>query len=134
MSEEETSTSSAPATGLFHSLSKLLATLFAVAQTRLELLTTEVQEEIQRATALLIWGSIALLSAGIGIFFVGITIILAFWDTHRLPAALAVTAVVLGICVVSIVILSIKVRGRVRLLHATRSELAKDREQLSARS
>jgi uncharacterized membrane protein YqjE len=133
MSEEETSTSSPPATGLFHSLSKLLATLFAVAQTRLELLTTEVQEEIQRATALLIWGSIALLSAGIGIFFVGITIILAFWDTHRLPAALAVTAVVLGICVVSIVILSIKIRGRVRLLHATRSELAKDREQLSAR-
>ena len=114
-------------------MSKLLATLFAVAQTRLELLTTEVQEEIQRATALLIWGSIALLSAGIGIFFVGITIILAFWDTHRLPAALAVTAVVLGICVGSIVILSIKVRGRVRLRHATRSELAKDREQLSAR-
>ena len=55
------------------------------AQTRLELITTEVQEEIQRATVLLIWGSIALLSAGIGVFFVGITIILAFWDTH-LPA------------------------------------------------
>lgn len=133
MSEEGTSASSAPASGLFRSLSKLLATLFAVAQTRLELLTTEVQEEIQRATALLIWGSIALLSAAIGIFFIGITIILAFWDTHRLPAAFAVTGVVVGICVISLVVLSIKVRGRVRLLHATRTELAKDRDQLSAR-
>jgi uncharacterized membrane protein YqjE len=133
MSEEEISPAGAPATGLFRSLSKLLATLFAVAQTRLELLTTEVQEEIQRATALLIWGAVALLSAGIGIFFIGITIILAFWDTHRLPAALAVTGVVVGICVVSLVILSRKVRGRVRLLHATRTELAKDREQLAAR-
>ena len=133
MSEEETSASSAPASGLFHSLSKLLATLFAVLQTRLELLTTEVQEEIQRATALLIWGSIALLSAGIGIFFIGITVIVAFWDTHRLPAAFAVTGVVVGICIISLVILSIKVRGRVRLLHATRTELAKDHEQLSAR-
>ena len=111
MSEEETSTSSAPATGLFHSLSKLLATLFAVAQTRLELLTTEVQEEIQRATA---WRG-------------GYTV------DGNLPAALAVTGVVLGICVISIVILSRKIRGRVRLMHATRSELEKDREQLSAR-
>jgi uncharacterized membrane protein YqjE len=133
MSDGETSTPSAPASGLFRSLSKLLATLFTVAQTRLELLTTEVQEEIQRATALLIWGSIALLSAGIGIFFVGITIILAFWDTHRLPAAFVVTGVVLSICVISLVILSVKIRGRVRLLNATRTELSKDREQLSAR-
>jgi uncharacterized membrane protein YqjE len=133
MDDQGTSTSDAPARGLFRSLSKLLATLFAIAQTRLELLTTEVQEEIERATALLAWGSVALLSAGIGIFFVGITIILAFWDTHRLAAALAVTGVVVGICVVSLVILSRKIRGRTRLLHATRTELAKDREQLSSR-
>jgi len=133
MDDQGTSTSDAPARGLFRSLSKLLATLFAIAQTRLELLTTEVQEEIERATALLAWGSVALLSAGIGIFFVGITIILAFWDTHRLAAALAVTGVVVGICVVSLVILSRKMRGRTRLLHATRTELAKDREQLSSR-
>jgi uncharacterized membrane protein YqjE len=133
MDDQGTSTSDAPARGLFRSLSKLLATVFAIAQTRLELLTTEVQEEIERATALLAWGSVALLSAGIGIFFVGITIILAFWDTHRLAAALAVTGVVVGICVVSLVILSRKIRGRTRLLHATRTELAKDREQLSSR-
>ena len=133
MDDQATSTSDAPARGLFRSLSKLLATLFAIAQTRLELLTTEVQEEIERATALLAWGSVALLSAGIGIFFIGITIILAFWDTHRLAAALAVTGVVVGICVVSLVILSRKIRGRTRLLHATRTELAKDREQLSSR-
>jgi uncharacterized membrane protein YqjE len=133
MDDQGTSSADAPASGLFRSLSKLLATLFAILQTRLELLTTEVQEEIGRATALLIWGSVALLSAGIGIFFVGITIILAFWDTHRVAAALVVTGVVVGICVVSLIVVSRKVRGGGRLLHATRTELAKDREQLSSR-
>lgn len=125
---------SSPASGLLRSLRHLLATLVEFAQTRFELLTTEVQEEIQRAAALLIWGFIALLSAGIGIFFVGITIIVAFWDTHRLYAALAVTAGVLSIALIAVIMLSTRIRSRPRLLHATRSELEKDREQLSARS
>lgn len=125
--------SSAPASGLLRSLSHLLATAVEFVQTRFELLTTEVQEEIQRAAALLVWGVIALLSAGIGIFFVGITIIVAFWDTHRLYAALAVTGGVLAITLTAVIILSARIRSRPRLLHATRSELEKDRERLAAR-
>ncbi len=122
------------ASGLLRSLRHLLATLVELAQTRFELLTTEVQEEIHRAAALLIWGFIALLSAGIGIFFVGITIIVAFWDTHRLYAAFAVTGSVFGIALIALIVLSARIRSRPRLLHATRSELEKDRERLSARS
>src|SRR5882672_9750800 len=133
MSEQDTSASSAPASGLFRSLSNLLATVIALAQTRFELLTTEVQEEIQRAATLLIWGSIALLAAGIGVFFVGITIIVAFWDTHRLAASIAVTAVVIGIAIVAVLMLRTQVRSRRRLMDATRTELEKDRQQFSAR-
>ena len=114
-------------------MSNLLATVIALAQTRFELLTTEVQEEIQRAATLLIWGSIALLAAGIGVFFVGITIIVAFWDTHRLAASIAVTAVVIGIAIVAVLMLRTQVRSRRRLMDATRTELEKDRQQFSAR-
>ncbi|HKE45580.1 MAG TPA: phage holin family protein [Steroidobacteraceae bacterium] len=133
MSEPDASTSTAPASGLFRSLSNLLATLVELAQTRFELLTTEIQEEIQRAATLLIWGSIALLASGIGVFFVGITIIVAFWDTHRLAAAIAVTGTVIAIMVIAIVVLRTQIRSRRRLMDATRSELEKDRQQFSDR-
>lgn len=133
MTDPEPSPSNAPASGLFRSLSNLLATLIALAQTRFELLTTEIQEEIQRAAALLIWGSIALLAAGIGVFFVGITVIVVFWDTHRIGAALAVTGSVIGIAVIAVMMLRAQIRSRPRLMDATRTELEKDRQQFSSR-
>jgi uncharacterized membrane protein YqjE len=133
MTDPEPSPSNAPASGLFRSLSNLLATLIALAQTRFELLTTEIQEEIQRAAALLIWGSIALLAAGIGVFFVGITVIVVFWDTHRIGAALAVTGTVIGIAVIAVMMLRAQIRSRPRLMDATRTELEKDRQQFSSR-
>ena len=133
MTDPEPSPSSAPASGLFRSLSNLLATLIALAQTRFELLTTEIQEEIQRAAALLIWGSIALLTAGIGVFFIGITIIVVFWDTHRVGAAIAVTGTVIGIAVIAVMVLRAQIRSRPRLMDATRTELEKDRQQFSSR-
>jgi uncharacterized membrane protein YqjE len=133
MTDPEPSPSNAPASGLFRSLSNLLATLIALAQTRFELLTTEIQEEIQRAAALLIWGSIALLTAGIGVFFIGITIIVVFWDTHRVGAAIAVTGTVIGIAVIAVMVLRGQIRSRPRLMDATRTELEKDRQQFSSR-
>ena len=133
MADTEDAPSSAPASGLFRSLTKLLATLIALAQTRFELLTTEIQEEIHRAATLMIWGSIALLAAGISIFFVGITIIVIFWDTHRVAAAIAVTGSVIGIAVIAVLVLRSQIRGRRRLMDATRTELEKDRQQLSSR-
>ncbi len=51
---------SGPATGLFRSLSNLLHTILTMAQTRLELITTELQEEVQRAAKLLAIAFIAL--------------------------------------------------------------------------
>jgi uncharacterized membrane protein YqjE len=133
MTDPEPSSSNAPASGLFRSLSNLLATLIALAQTRFELLTTEIQEEIQRAATLLIWGSIALLSAGIGVFFIGITIIVVFWDTHRIGAAISVTGTVIGIAVIAVLVLRAQIRSHPRLMDATRTELEKDRQQFSSR-
>jgi uncharacterized membrane protein YqjE len=122
-----------PAVGLFQSLSALLANLITLAQTRFELLTTELQEEIHRAAGLLLWMLMALALTGIGLFMAGLTIIVAFWETHRLPAAVLVTIsffVLAGACVVR---LRARLREKPRLLDATRTELEKDKEQLQAR-
>jgi uncharacterized membrane protein YqjE len=122
----------APARGLFHSISSLLATLIGIAQTRFELLTTELQEEIQRAAGLIVWGFIALLSAGVGLVFIGITVIVAYWDTNRVVAAFWVTAAFVALAAIAVIVLVVRIRSHPRLLDATRTELAKDRAELES--
>jgi len=133
MQDLEESAPRMPASGLFRSLSNLLATIIAFAQTRLELLTTELQEEIHRAAGMLVWGFIALLSAGVGLVFVGVTIIVAFWDSQRVLAAILVTSAFVALAAIAAVVLVVKIRSKPRLLDATRTELEKDREQLESR-
>lgn len=133
MEELEISEERAPVRGLFRSISNLLATLVGIAQTRFELLTTELQEEIQRAAGLIVWGFIALLSAGVGLVFIGITIIVAYWDTNRLLAAMWVTGAFVALAAIAVTVLVVRVRSRPRLMDATRTELAKDRAELESR-
>jgi uncharacterized membrane protein YqjE len=122
-----------PIRGLFRSIANLVATVVAIAQTRLELLTTELQEEMHRVAEILVWTLIALLSAGIGLFLLALVIIFIFWDTHRVLASVLVTAVFFAIAVVAGLVLQAKVRGKPRMLDATLAELAKDRDNLAAR-
>jgi len=120
-------------TGLFRSLTQLLTTIVTLAQTRLELLATEVQEEIHRAAELLLWSTIALISAGFALLFIGLTIIFAFWETNRVLASVLVTSAFIVIPLICFVVIRGKIKARPRILDATRSELLKDREHLEAK-
>jgi uncharacterized membrane protein YqjE len=133
MEELELNEERAPVRGLFRSISNLLATLIGIAQTRFELLTTELQEEIQRAAGLIVWGFIALLSAGVGLVFIGITVIVAYWDTNRVVAAMWVTGAFVALAAIAAIVLILRVRSRPRLMDATRTELAKDRAEIESR-
>lgn len=124
---------SGPIRGLFRSLSKLLATAIAVGHTRLELLSTELQEEVHRVAEIMVWTLIVLLSAGIGLFLLALVVIFVFWDTHRIVAAVAVTGVFVAISAIGGLVLRAKIKSRPRLLDATLSELAKDRDHLLSR-
>ncbi|MGE0114889.1 MAG: phage holin family protein [Steroidobacteraceae bacterium] len=124
---------SGPIGGLLQSLTQLLATLVAMAQTRIELLTTELQEEIQRAAALLLWGFIALFAAGIGLFLAALVVIFAFWDTHRVLAAVLVTVVFFTIALLAALFLRSKLHDNPRMLDATLTELTRDRQRLDER-
>jgi uncharacterized membrane protein YqjE len=124
---------SGAATGLFKSLTNLFATLAVLAQTRLELLTTELQEEVHRARTLVVWTFIAILAAALGLFFGGLTIVIIYWDTHRILAALLVTSSFIAFAVVSAVVLIAKINSRPRFLDATLTELAKDADSLKSR-
>lgn len=133
MDESSAQRAAAPLTGLFQSLNNFVATLVGIAHTRLQLLTTELQEEVQQVGQLLIWSFVALFAAMMALFLGALTVIFVFWDTHRILAALLMTGAFVLIAVAAALILVQKVKAKPPMLDATLSELAKDRDQLRAR-
>ncbi len=122
-----------PLSGLLNSLTQVFSTLVAMAQTRLELLTTELQEEVQRAAGLLLWAFVALFAAGIGLFLAALVVIFAFWDTHRLLVSMLVTGIFFAIAVFAAINLRKQLQAKPRLMDATLTELARDRQRLEER-
>jgi uncharacterized membrane protein YqjE len=119
-----------PAAGLFQSLSNFASTVVAIAHTRLQLLTTELQEEVRQVGAILLWAFIAVFAALIALFLGALAIIFVFWDTHRGAVSLAMIAGFLGIAAAAALTLRSKLRSKPPLLDDTLAELAKDRDQL----
>jgi uncharacterized membrane protein YqjE len=120
-------------TGLFQSFSNFAATLIAIAHTRLQLLTTELQEEVRQVGAILLWAFIAAFTALLGLFLAALVFIFAFWDTHRIAASLVMIAVFVGLAIFSVLVLRKKLREKSPMLDDTLAELAKDRDNLRSR-
>jgi uncharacterized membrane protein YqjE len=72
--------------GLFGSLSRLLDTVLGMAQTRLELLGTELEQEKLRLLGALWQGALALLLLGLALVCALGFLVLLFWEGYRLPA------------------------------------------------
>ena len=122
-----------PVASLFTSIAQMLATAIGIAQTRLELLATELQEEVHRVAEIMVYTAVALLAAGVGLFLLALVVIFVFWDTHRLAASIAVTATFFLIAVVAGLVLRAKVHAKPPMLDGTIAELKKDRAALMSR-
>jgi uncharacterized membrane protein YqjE len=123
-----------PQGGLFSSVKALAITLLAIAHTRLELLSVDLEEEWVRLSSMLAWTFAGLFCAGLGLVFAVLFLVLVLWDTHRLlavgiPAILFALAAALCWRVVQS-----KYKNKPRLFGASLAELAKDREQFISRS
>jgi uncharacterized membrane protein YqjE len=120
--------------GLFDSVKVLVGTLLAMAQTRLELLSTEIEEQRAWLGALLVWTLVALFCAGVGVVLATLFVIMSLWDTHRL-FALGIPAILflLGAGLALRIVLG-KARAKPRLFAASLGELSKDRKELTSRS
>lgn len=119
--------------GLFNSLRVLAATLVATGQTRLELLSTEIEEERTRLGSMLLWTLAAMFCAALCIVLVTLWVVVVFWDDHRL-LALGILAFLflLGALLAGWIALG-KARAKPRLFAASIRELSKDHEQLTPR-
>jgi uncharacterized membrane protein YqjE len=133
MTDYEGETPGGRAVGLFGSVRQMLATAIALAHTRLELFTTEIEAEIQRGVVLLIWAFVALFFAGLTVLMLALTVVIAFWDDHRLLAAGLMTLLFLAVVVVAGLVLRTKIAHRPRLLAASIDELKRDRAALESR-
>jgi uncharacterized membrane protein YqjE len=115
-----------PSTRLLRSMVQLGGTLLAVAQTRVELLTVEISEDLERGVQLLLWALVAILAGILGVLLAGLTLVIYFWETHRLAAAAGVAAVFLVVAVLAGLVFRRRLLQKPRLLDATRTELLRD--------
>lgn len=116
--------------GLMDSAKRMLATIIALVHTRLELFTTEIEEEIQRAVGILLWGVIALFFGSLTVLMIAFTVIIIFWDDHRILAASLVTATFLLMTLVFALMARARLRVKDRFMGSSVEELRRDREAL----
>jgi uncharacterized membrane protein YqjE len=128
--ESSTRSTGGPISRLLQSLGNILASLIDVGQTRVELLTLELQAEIRRVAGLLAIGFFTLFFAGMGCLLAGLTLIFAFWDSQRILVSILVTAFFFLLASLGAWKLARQLRSKPPMLGDTLAELRKDRDRL----
>jgi uncharacterized membrane protein YqjE len=120
--------------GLFDSVRVLAGTMVAIVHTRLELLSTDLEEERVWLVSMLVWTLVALFCAGLGVVLATLFIVFALWKTDPLLALGIPTILLLLGAVLAWMVVVGKARAKPRLFASSIAELSKDREQLPPRS
>lgn len=116
--------------GLLSSLKNLAMTLVAIVHTRLELLSTDLEEGRERLISLLVMTFIALFCLCFGVVLLAILIVVAFWDTHRLLVLCTMTGLFLGAGGLLSFFALRALKAMPRMFEASLGELSKDYRQL----
>lgn len=106
---------------------RMLATAIALLQTRAELLSTEVQEEIRNTATILLWSCVAFFFGSLSVLMIAMTLVIAFWEDHRLLVASLVTLTFIVIAIGTALFARAKARAKPRFLESTLDELKRDR-------
>ena len=118
--------------GLFASLRRMLATALEMAQVRLELLVTEIEQEKLRVFNGLLWAGLALMLTGVGVILLCGFIVLLLWDGYRLATLGVLTLLFLGAGGLLMRAARIRLRSPGGVLGATVAELKQDLAGLDA--
>ena len=111
---------------IMETVGRIGGTLLAMVETRLELAALEIEEETQRLIGYFMLALLSLILFGIAMVLVSLAIILVFWETYRLQAALGLAAL-FGIAATVIGMkLKTAFATRPRMLASTVAELNKD--------
>jgi len=111
-------------------LRRLGASMLTLGRIRLELFAIEAQEEKERIASLLLWAVLAALLAGFGLLMVILLITVALWDSHRLLALGAGTAVLVAAAAVAVSKVKALIDQPASLFQASIGELRADADAL----
>lgn len=120
--------------GLLDSLTNLVATLLAIAHTRLDLLASDLEEEREHFVFLAICGVAGMFCLGVGVVLAAVLCAVAFWDTHRLLVLGLLSGAFIAAGVIAALLAVKRIRAKPRLFAASLSELFKDRQQFASRT
>jgi len=122
-----------PRPGLLQSLKGYLATWVELLRTRLDLFSTELQEERERVEQIFVLAAASALCLAFGLLLVTLLVVVAFWETpYRLAVLGGFALLYLAAGTVVAVVARRKCRNRPKLFSATLTELAKDYRHLSS--
>ena len=116
---------------LLSSLKNLVSTGASIAQTRLELISTDVQIARSKFISLLVMIVFALFFLFFGLVMLALLIVIYSWETDRILALTLLTSGFLAVGVILAAVILQSLRIMPKLFEATISELQKDREELS---
>jgi uncharacterized membrane protein YqjE len=116
--------------GLMASLSAMAATLVAIIHTRLDLLSTDIEEEREHLLSLVALSLIALFCLMVGVVLMTVLLIVALWETYRLLAIGSLAGVFLTAGLIAWYLVKRKAKAKPRLFLASLLELRKDRQKL----
>lgn len=106
------------------------ATLVALLHTRVELLATEFEEELQRGIIILLSLMLMLLFGALSILMLAVTLLVIFWDEHRVLVAVLITVTFVIMTAITGALARARLIRRPRFLAASIEELKRDRAHL----
>jgi len=116
---------------LLSSIKGLASTGASIAQTRLELLSVDVQIARSKFISLLVMIIGALFFLFFGLVMLALLIVIYSWETDRMLALGLLTGAFLSVGLILAALIIQSLRKMPRLFEASIAELAKDREALS---
>ena len=130
MADELSETGADREPGFFDSLKAVITDFAALLHTRLELASTELEEELERLKQMLLLAAVSLFCFSVGVILLTIFVVVLFWDTHRLLALGGLAAFYLIAGLIVALVMRNKAAALPKFLSGTTSEFIKDRERL----
>lgn len=118
-----------PGKGLLDTLTRITAIVISMAETRLKLVATELEEEKSNLIQLILLAGAALLLTAFGLMSLMILVMWAVDPVYRLTAMIIMTSVLL-VGALIFALWAVRKARRSSLLGATREQLAIDRQLL----
>ncbi|QWE17522.1 phage holin family protein [Polynucleobacter sp. AP-Nino-20-G2] len=118
---------------LLSSIKNLVSTGVSIAQTRLELLSTDVQIARSKFLGLLVMIACALFFLFFGLVMLALLIVIYSWESNRMLALSLLTSGFLAVGLVFALVVFRSLRTMPKLFEASIAEFSKDRQELANR-